>query len=86
MTTATREVWWRYPGSQPRLLARFVLDNGQVIAEFKDESFKVEVESGIPMMREGALCRFRPDDGAVFFEALDAAYSRSSTISVEELS
>jgi hypothetical protein len=61
-------------------LAEFKLHGADVTASFDDNRFKHEINT------EGIVVRgrvFKPVDGAKFMEALEAAFSRSSTIAVE---
>jgi hypothetical protein len=61
-------------------LAEFKLHGDDVQASFDDLRFRHE------MQNEGIVLRgrvYKPADGAKFMEALEAAFSRSSTIAVE---
>ncbi len=61
-------------------LAEFKLSGDKVDATFEDKHFKHEC------VTEGIVVRgrvFKPEDGAKFMEALEQAFSRSSTIAVE---
>ncbi len=61
-------------------LAEFKLRGAEVNASFDDNRFKHEI------LTEGIVVRgrvFKPVDGVKFMEALEAAFSRSSTIAVE---
>lgn len=64
-------------------LARFRLEAGRVHATYINEDFREEIERIGLCTAKGP--RITPADGKLFFEELDVAYSRSSTIVVETL-
>lgn len=61
-------------------LATFELDGDRVLATWTDPDYRDELElMGLYVESHGDV---RPEDGRVFFDALDAAYARSSLRSV----
>lgn len=67
-------------------LARFYLDGDTVITQWQNESYRRDIErNGIIVLASYELKRLRPDDGKLFFDSLDLAYSQSSLMTVEEI-
>lgn len=62
-----------------RKLAEFSLSGGKVASKFEDKLFEKSLKDGV-YTTKGML---KPEDGRKFMDALEAAYARSSTISVE---
>ena len=64
-------------------LATFTLVGDAVVAEYHDELYRQSIERyGIQTMyTPGAV---RPEDGRVFYDALEGAYSNSSRVSLSE--
>lgn len=83
MSTATiKRIIRALPDAEPVELARFeLLADGQVRAEYFDESLRADLEdAGIFTAASG---RLTPANGRAFFDALELAYPRSSFLFVD---
>ena len=69
------------PDSSTRdVLATFTLVGDDVVADYRDRDYQLDVEvNGIYTMKAGEV---RPQDGRAFYDALDEAYRRSSFLHV----
>lgn len=66
--------------SAREVLATFTLVGDDVVADYRDRNFELDVEvNGIYTMKAGEV---RPKDGRAFYDALDDAYRRSSFLHV----
>lgn len=79
---ATKEVWQRDPSGGPdKRLGRFVLStDGSIDALYESERFRAfcEKDGLVTSDASGKAVVVTPDNGTLFWRALDGAFSRSS--------
>lgn len=76
-----KRVSYTYMGSAPVELATFTFDGRRLLATYRDKPTEAMFARGI----SSSAGRIKPEDGAVFFDHLDDALARSSTMIVEDV-